>query len=618
MNTTIEQIYKKRHNHFSEQLLLLKQKSRFTAYWRGVIFLAGVAAAVFVFRYGYGYTIATGIAALIPFLFFVKRSVQLRHRISFTEQMVKNNENELKALAGNFSVFEAGEPFVNYEHAYSYDLDIFGKNSLFQCLNRTSTIMGTNRLAQQLQSPERQKTSIESMQQAVAELRPETEWRQTFQATGNLLKNRQNKAVDWFSSSKKKANRIPETEKEEIARWLQQEPLFLNNRFLQWLRIVSPVVAVLLLLGTIAGWVPVMTFILYGLFQLGIVGFHTKKINQLHNLVNRKQPILNNYAKLLKLIEDKEFKSDYLHQWQSSLRTDERTACTNLKDLGKIINFLDNRLNLLFTVLFNGLLLWDLQFIFRLEKWQQRFKDQLLNWFDVIGKFDAVSSWANFAHNHPQFTFPEIADDEFVFDMQEGGHPLIDSDKRIDNSFSLHGTGRIAIITGANMAGKSTFLRTIGVNMLLGLCGSVVCAQKLVFSPISIFTSVRTNDSLHKNESYFFAELKRLKAIIETLENGQPQFVIIDEMLRGTNSKDKHHGSEALIKKLIRLKSNGLVATHDIALGKLQSEYPDNIKNCRFEVEIKENQLHFDYKLKEGISQNLNATFLMRQMRIIE
>jgi DNA mismatch repair ATPase MutS len=166
------------------------------------------------------------------------------------------------------------------------------------------------------------------------------------------------------------------------------------------------------------------------------------------------------------------------------------------------------------------------------------------------------------------------------------------------------------------MAGKSTFLRTVGVNMILALCGSSVCANKFKISPIELHTSIRTSDSVQKNESYFYAELKRLKVIIDRMKNGEKLFVIIDEMLRGTNSKDKHYGSQALIEQLIRLNGSGLLATHDIALGELAEKYPDNVRNFRFEVEIKNNELVFDYKLKNGISQNLNATFLMKKMGI--
>jgi len=231
---------------------------------------------------------------------------------------------------------------------------------------------------------------------------------------------------------------------------------------------------------------------------------------------------------------------------------------------------------------------------------------------------DALNSLANLAHNYPDFVMPKPVDGEFFLKMQAGAHPLLDEKIRVDNDFTINGYSQIRIITGANMAGKSTFLRTIGVNMILAMAGSVVCAKEFEFTPLSLHTSIRTNDSLQKHESYFFAELKRLKSIINRLEKDEKLFVIVDEMLRGTNSKDKHLGSAALIKRLINLQASGLVATHDIELGKMTEDYPQNIENYRFEVDIKNEELYFDYKIKTGISQNLNAMFLMKKMGIVE
>jgi DNA mismatch repair ATPase MutS len=180
----------------------------------------------------------------------------------------------------------------------------------------------------------------------------------------------------------------------------------------------------------------------------------------------------------------------------------------------------------------------------------------------------------------------------------------------------MEGFGQFRIITGANMAGKSTYLRTVGINLVLAMTGSPVLANSFVFSPVDVFTGIKTSDSLQAGESYFFAELKRLKEIIVQLEKGKTLFVILDEILRGTNSADKQKGSKALIRQLIQMKASGLIATHDLALGELADFFPENIKNQRFEVEIENNELKFDYLLKEGISQNLNATSLMKKMGI--
>ena len=197
------------------------------------------------------------------------------------------------------------------------------------------------------------------------------------------------------------------------------------------------------------------------------------------------------------------------------------------------------------------------------------------------------------------------------------GHPLIDPETRVDNDMNLGKPGEFLIITGANMAGKSTFLRTVGVNLILAMNGAPVCAKSYEFVPIPLMTSVRATDSLEDHESYFYAELKRLKMLIDKLKEGKPIFIIVDEMLRGTNSRDKQVGSRKFIEQLIQLKGTGMIATHDLSLGTLADDYPKYARNKRFEVDITDNQLTFDYTLRDGISQNLNATFLMQQMGIM-
>jgi DNA mismatch repair ATPase MutS len=347
------------------------------------------------------------------------------------------------------------------------------------------------------------------------------------------------------------------------------------------------------------------------------VGFYTKKITFIHGRIGRKVNILDKYGKLLKLIEKEDYNSKFLLSLLNKTSVDKHTASEELNRLKNLVKALDNRMNILFALFANALLLWDLQVVYRLEKWRQKNQESMPEWFETIYRFDELSSKATFAFNHPKYIVPQIVEGNFSLKIKQGGHPLLDEKERVDNDFEMYGHAQIRIITGANMAGKSTFLRTIGVNLVLAMSGNVVCAKEFAFVPIPIHTSVRTNDSLQKSESYFFAELKRLKTIIDRLKTGEKLFVIVDEMLRGTNSKDKHLGSEALTKQMIDLKASGLIATHDIALGELTEKYPENIQNQRFEVETENDKLVFDYLLKPGISQNLNAVFLMKKMGVI-
>jgi DNA mismatch repair ATPase MutS len=261
--------------------------------------------------------------------------------------------------------------------------------------------------------------------------------------------------------------------------------------------------------------------------------------------------------------------------------------------------------------------LWDIRCVYRLWLWHKQNHKKLARWLDVISEFDALISLANFANNHPEYIFPEIHEGDFVFRALKMGHPLLRDDKRVCNDLEINGWNKVMIITGANMAGKSTFLRTVGVNLILGRMGAPVCAEKMILTPIALYTNMRTTDSLLKDESYFFAELKRIKGVLERLRMGEQIFVILDEMLKGTNSIDKLNGSKELIRKLVQFNSVSLIATHDLKLSEMDVEFPDQIFNKCFEISINDDEMVFDYKLTDGVTKTMNATFLMKKMGII-
>jgi DNA mismatch repair ATPase MutS len=263
-------------------------------------------------------------------------------------------------------------------------------------------------------------------------------------------------------------------------------------------------------------------------------------------------------------------------------------------------------------------LLWDYICIFRLEKWKAGFKDLFPVWLEMLGEVDALISFSNYAANNPDFTYPAISIDNTVISAKNLGHQLIEANKRVCNDFKLERHGIICIVSGANMAGKSTFLRTIAINFILGMAGAPVCAEKMSFIPLKLFTSMRTTDSLSNNESYFYAELKRLKLLKAKIENGEPVLFILDEILKGTNSADKSLGSKLFLGKMIELGATGLIATHDTSLGELENSWPDQIINKCFEIEIEGENIKFDYKLHNGITRKMNAAFLMKQMGILE
>ncbi|MCF8301889.1 MAG: hypothetical protein K9I94_01335 [Bacteroidales bacterium] len=528
-----------------------------------------------------------------------------RHnRIERYKQLLQNkitvNKDELQFLDHNYVHRNDGMAFMDYEHPYLYDLDVFGKASLFQYLNRCVTAPGSQKLATWLKEPFMDKKKIEANQEACSEMIDHPEFRQQFQAEGMLLEG----------TGREKAN---------LLKWLQEPFILLGKKWLPVILNVIPALTLLtfgLFIAGIIHWFMPIAFIILNLM---IIGRNLNSINRNHHMLSRQASTLERYATLLSMIEDNTFKSDKLRSLQEELKHGDYTASWIIHKLSRILNRFDTRLNLLVGFLLNALVMMDLHNLYRLEKWKNKYFDDVDRWFDVIAEFDALNSLSAFGYNnHASTCFPQCNTGNFIFDAKNTGHPLIPAERRVNNDFKIEGLNKFTIITGANMAGKSTFLRTIGVNLILAMMGSPVIGSSMVFSPIRLQGRIRINDSLFENESYFFAELKKLKNIIGLLEEDEEVFVLLDEILRGTNSKDKHAGSEKFIEKLLRYKAAGIIATHDLALGELEKSYPGAITNKCFEVEIRDNQLHFDYKLKPGISQKLNASFLMKEMGITD
>jgi len=359
--------------------------------------------------------------------------------------------------------------------------------------------------------------------------------------------------------------------------------------------------------------VPLLLF----LAQLGIVGNRFHITGSVQAQVGKRSRLLANYSKLLAHFERYEVSATYLAQLQASLKHENTTAGEAIEQLGNLTELLDQRLNIFAGILLNGTLMWDIRIVRNLEKWKQAYGDKLFTWLETLAELDYLVSLSRWVYNHPTYVWPEWKRDTPGVIGKELGHPLLSADTRVDNDLSLPEPGTFWLITGANMAGKSTYLRTVGVNMVLAMAGAPVCASSFHMTPMPVLTSMRNTDSLASHTSFFMAELQRLKHIVDQLKQAKCAFIIVDEMLRGTNSQDKHTGSKRYIEQLIQLNGIGLVATHDLSLGALENEYPGQVVNKRFEIAIEGDQLTFDYLLQDGVSQNLNATYLMEKMGIM-
>lgn len=378
-----------------------------------------------------------------------------------------------------------------------------------------------------------------------------------------------------------------------------------------------PVINSLLLITSLIGWTSFsclgLSFGIFLVLSFGII----KRATYIQETYGKKLKSLNGYARLIALAKAEDWKSAGMLELMERFNLNGQSPVQALQQLSKELDRLDLRNNQFLYVLLEGSIFFQLQEIVRIERWKVRYGQHISEWLETVGELDALCSLGTFAYNHPQYTYPELTEKPFCFLATQMGHPLMPVSQCVKNDATIPSRPFFLIITGANMAGKSTYLRTIGVNYLLACVGAPVCCEKLKLHPNQLITSLRTSDSLSDNESYFFAELKRLKRIIDLLNQGQQLFIILDEILKGTNSMDKQKGSFDLIRQFMQLKANGIIATHDLLLGSLIKQFPEEIRNYCFEADIKDNELTFSYKLREGVAQNMNACFLMKKMGII-
>ena len=505
------------------------------------------------------------------------------------------NENEISYLERNKIPFENGQEFNDFHHPYAYDLDIFGEHSLFQNLNRTATFIGKKIFANQLLTllPN---DEITRNHQAVKELSKKLDWRQEFLAFAKVSNDNQSNY-------------------ETLLKWST-----FNSKALSKISIFISYFSPLLFLGVLIVYlVTSNTFfasLLSYLFviNLMILGRFMKRIQaEVANSTNIDKTI-HQYSLLLQKIENESFQSQKLIDLQQKLMFKKENASVHLKQLAGLFSNMDSISNFVTAIIFNGTFLFNLHVLKSLIQWKKDHAEALENWLEVIGEFEMLNSLANFSYNNPEFVYPTL-NTNFEIDFTDLSHPLLNEKNRIGNDVRFHPES-FMILTGSNMSGKSTFLRSLGINMVLSGMGSPVCAKQANVHPLPVLVSMRLSDSLSDSESYFFAEIKRLKQIMDELEN-RPAFVLLDEILRGTNSDDKRNGTIEVVKKVIGKKAVGAIATHDIEVCLTTNEYPNILTNKCFEVEIINNELHFDYKLRDGICKNRSATFLMKKMGVI-
>ncbi len=559
----------------------------------GTLRLLSFIAAATLGYFGWGSMLALpGVGILlIVFLYLVRISADAKYDRDKLRSIIEINEDELKVLAGNWQHFKEGNDFRDPVHAYAHDMDLFGKKSIFQLINRTVTGKGAELLADQLMHgyPE-----VVLANEAITVLSDNPEWCQEYLAEGKIL-------------------REGETER-ELSSLINAE--WKENALQKILRKVVPFTSIGMTLAFSLGWINGTLFGIYAVLVLSLVGRSLKQVNKLTSQVTLYNGQVKMFLRQLEHYDRLQINADRFQQYRDKLSDDDQGLKEALKDLYKIQERMDHRMNILVGVLLNFFLAWDLRVCAQWEQWLNKNADNLEGWETQLTQLEVWISGATFRNNFPNNCFASFNERGSV-EIRSIAHPFVSTAKQVMNDVLISEKEHFLIITGPNMAGKSTYLRSLGLTFILANAGFPVIAKSCSIPKYALYSSMRTSDDLTVESSYFHAELTRLRFIMDAIERGEQVFIILDEILKGTNSKDKEMGSAKFLQKLVRLNAKGVIATHDLSLCELASN-DHSFHNMYFDSTIEGQVLSFDYRIREGICQNMNASFLLKKMQLVD
>ncbi|SKC88016.1 MutS family DNA mismatch repair protein [Maledivibacter halophilus] len=592
-------IYEKRRDYYKGLLEKQKKSLNMIGNLRLFVVLAGLGNTIFLYlTKNNTLLLPIFLVYLAIFIYLVIKYNQVKEIKKYISSLYKINDNSLKRVKGEWKSFsDTGGEFCNENHNFSYDLDIFGKASLFQWINTTATYMGRQFLKQYLTKPCTSKDKIYKRQEAIDELAGKLWWRQRFMAEAMAISEKSNNP-------------------ESLYKWVNERNEFYLRPWVKFIVNMLPIISISTILiyfmtNNMSYYYPIS---ILGI-QILILKFKNKERSKVLNTVYKYKDNIAVYRHMLKQFEKKNFKSKYLNELKNILINEENEKVYNqIERLEKITQSITNRNNAAF-IFVNIVILWDYRCMIRLENWKKKSGEHIRAWLNTIGELEALGSLAVIRHDNPQWAKPIIIDNPSHFRSTNMGHPLID-DKRVCNDLKFENETRILLITGSNMSGKSTLLRTAGINLVLAYAGAPVCAKTFSCSIMKIYTCMRISDNMEKNISSFYAELLRIKEIVKETESNTQVFFLLDEIFKGTNSEDRHKGAKILIKKLLKNNGMGLVSTHDLELETLEKESEKKVKNYHFREYYKNNEIYFDYKLRPGPSKTRNALYLMRMVGI--
>ncbi len=538
-------------------------------------------------------------AMLIAFVALVMVHARVEAQKAVAAAGARFHERGLARLDGAWrkqpvSAFESGELFKMPNHPYADDLDLFGPGSIFHRLSQAQTRFGAAELAFWLRGGASSIAEARARQDAVRDLAPRASFRERLFALGAQLGDEKpdpGPMLEWAEG------------KLTFDAPAALTPLF---RILPILMVGSLVFASSLPRGTFVGVIAI---------ALAVTTPFRARASKIAAAAAARESGLSRYGDMLAEVEAEAFTAETLKRMQATLAASGGRATTEMRRLARIVAFVEARQNEVFRLFLAPLLLWDIQCVLALEAWRRRCGTHVRGWLDVLGSVEALASLSTLPFEDEGAVFPELVD-EPTFVAEGLAHPLLDPSKRVGNDASLAAPGHAYVITGSNMSGKSTLLRALGASVVLALAGTAVIARRLQVGPLRVVTSMRIADSLEKGVSHFFAELQRLKLVLD-MAAGQgkgkpPVFFLLDEILHGTNARERLIGARAVVRGLVQKGAMGAVSTHDLAIGELERELPDRVKNVHFEEHVENDTMSFDFKLKEGVVQSSNALRLMR------
>jgi hypothetical protein len=593
----LDSFYSRLKNLHAEKRSFYKRKANINAILRLIVFITTSIAFYYALKTEVWVVTTLLTSAVLVFIAMVQYSARLDKKRKWHAEHEAIYQEELVTIEGTFSQFDGGFQFNNPAHSFSYDLDIFGQDGFFQTINRTTRPGGIKKLAKHIANPLLKKSEIENHQQAFNELAKKDEWRQAYKAHGRIYKLSEE---DDTILKNLKENKLT------VPKWTHSALVYIG----------IPVITIITIILSALNIIPVGYPILAILIQWTLTGILFKTTQQADASTGKTNKVMAGQRELIRAITNEKWESQLLIELQQKLKSENDGALETVDQLARIMTNFEQRNNLIINMIVNSILLWDVQCLNRFYKWHKKSSQHFKQWMETLDTMDAWVSCGGYVQNNPDFIMPKITD-EFQLNSIELGHPLLESNKRITNDYMLDNGTAFHIVTGANMAGKSTFLRTVSLNMVMAMNGLPVCAKKFEFAPVGIFTSMRTTDSLSKDESYFYAELRRLREAYDRIKSGERLFIVLDEILKGTNSEDKRKGSMDFLKQLVKYDVAGIIATHDTQLSDLEKMHPEIFKNYCFEIEIDGDNISFDYKLLPGVTQTMNAQLLMKQMGLI-